>query len=88
MEDEDGDSDDAPVGGRSKGKPEGNKKEKARVNRTAEATTLREQIGDMAKMKETMLSKHWDAKVAMAEKKEKHKEKWEKGVPSKSARLP
>ena len=34
---------------------------------------------NVEKMKEAMLAKHWDAKVAMAEKKEKHKEeKWQK----------
>lgn len=58
LEDEDDDTDDALRGGRSKGKLEGNKKEKARVKMTVETTTLREQIGDMAKIKETMLSKH------------------------------
>ena len=78
VEDDD-DSDDAPRGGRNKGKPDGNKKEKARVKRMAEAITLRDQIGEIEKMKETMLAKHWDAKVVMAEKKEKHKEeKWGK----------
>lgn len=77
LEDEDDDSDDAPRGGRDKGKPDGNK-EKSRVKSLAEATTLRDQIGDMTKMKETMLTKHWDAQVAMAEKKDKHKEKWER----------
>ena len=35
---------------------------------------MRDQIGEMAKMKETMLSKHCNAKVAMADKKEKHRE--------------
>ncbi|KAI5003302.1 hypothetical protein ZWY2020_030462 [Hordeum vulgare] len=50
---------------------------KARMKRTSEAITLREQIGEMTKMKEAMIGKHWDAKVAMTKKKEKHKEeKW------------
>lgn len=38
-DDDDDDSDDAPSGGRNMGKPDGNKEEKARVKRTAEAIT-------------------------------------------------
>ncbi|KAE8783711.1 hypothetical protein D1007_42805 [Hordeum vulgare] len=71
---DDDSSDDASRGGRNKDKPNGNKKEKAMVKRMPEAISLRDQIGDMVKMKETMLDKHWDAKISMAEKKEKHKE--------------
>lgn len=84
VEDDD-DSDDAPRGGRNKGKPDGNK-EKARVKRNSEAITLRDQIGEMAKMKEDMLAKHWDAKVAMAERKRSTKRRnGKRGVPSRSA---
>ncbi|KAI4970121.1 hypothetical protein ZWY2020_001035 [Hordeum vulgare] len=50
-----------------------------KVKRTSDAISLWDQIGAMAKIKEAMLAKHWYAKVAMAEKKEKHREeKWEK----------
>lgn len=61
MKDEDDDSDDAPRSGRNKGKSDGNKKEKVRVKRTTEATTLRDQISYTEKMKYTMLAKNWDA---------------------------
>ena len=85
VEDDD-DSDDTPRGGINKGKPDGNKKEKARVKRTAKAITLRDQIGEMAKMKEAMLAKHWDAKVAMAERKRSTKRRnGKRGLPSRSA---
>ncbi|KAE8766991.1 Acid beta-fructofuranosidase [Hordeum vulgare] len=77
LEEDDDDRDDVPRGGRNKNKADGNKKERARVKRTSEAITLRDQIGEMTKMKEAMLPKHWDAKVAKVKKKEKHKEeKW------------
>ncbi|KAI4968339.1 hypothetical protein ZWY2020_057994 [Hordeum vulgare] len=55
--------------GRNKDKPNGNKKEKAMVKRMPDAISLRDQIGDVVKMKETMLDKHWDAKISMAKKK-------------------
>ncbi|KAE8805898.1 Glutamyl-tRNA reductase 1, chloroplastic [Hordeum vulgare] len=72
-------SNDPPKGGRNKGKPDGYKKEKARAKRSAEASTLTDQISEMAKIKEIMVAMHWDTKVAMAKKKYKHKEeKWEK----------
>ena len=56
LEDEDDDSDDALKGGRNKGKPDGSKKEKARVKRTTEAITLRDQTSEMAKMKRDHVS--------------------------------
>lgn len=78
LEDDD-DSDDAPRGGRNRGKPGENNKEKARVKRSAEASTLRDQSSEMVKVKEIMLAKHFDTKVALAEKKDKQKEsKWER----------
>ncbi|KAE8784320.1 hypothetical protein D1007_42103 [Hordeum vulgare] len=45
------DSEDAPNGGRNKGKPDGNRKEKERGKRPADAISLWEQIGDTMKVK-------------------------------------
>ncbi|KAI4971365.1 hypothetical protein ZWY2020_002279 [Hordeum vulgare] len=67
----------ASVRGRNKGKPDGNKKEKARVKRTFKVITLRDQIGEMANMKDTMLAKHWDENL----------EKWEKRCAFEARRL-
>ena len=71
---DDYDSDDAPKGGRNTNKPDGRKLDKGRVNRLVEASSLREQISEMVKVKETMLEKHLETKVALAEKKNQQKE--------------
>ena len=45
------------------------------MKRSAEAVSLRDQIADMVKIKETLLAKHLATKVELTEKKDKHKEK-------------
>ncbi|KAF7057646.1 hypothetical protein CFC21_064860 [Triticum aestivum] len=67
---------DSGAGRKKQRKPDGNRKEKERVKRSAEVVSLRDQIGDMVKIKETLLAKHLATKVELTEKKDKHKEKW------------
>ena len=69
MEDDE-DSDDAPKGGRNKDKPDGRKMEKDQARRTAEASTLKDQITYMMKDKEAMVAKHLEVKVTLGDRKE------------------
>ena len=52
---------------------------KDQAKRSAEASTLMDQIATMMKTKEEMMAKHLETKVALAEKKSHQNEnKWEK----------
>ena len=67
--------DDVPLRGINKDKPDGRKMEKEQVKRSAEASTLRDQIASMMKSKEAMMAKHLEVKLALAKKKNQGKEK-------------
>ena len=56
--DDDEDSDDAPRGGRHKGKLDGKKMEKEKKKRSAEAANFMEEIGEIMKSKEAMMERH------------------------------
>ena len=76
LEDDDN-NDDAPKGGRNKNKPDGRKLDKDRVNRSAEASNLREQISEMVKVKETMLEKPLETKWPWPRRNQQKEANWE-----------
>ena len=62
LEDDD-EEDEPPKGGRNKGKPDGNNKEKERIKRTSEAVLMRDQMSAIFKAKEKIFAKHLETKL-------------------------
>src|SRR4051812_13132211 len=61
LDDED---DDAPLGGRNNGKPDGNKMAQEKLRKEAENSSLIEQIDHMVNSNELMVAKTFEAKMA------------------------
>ena len=61
-------------GGRNKNKPDGRKMEKDQCRRSAEASSLKDQIASLLKAKEAMMSKHLEVKLALAEEERRKRE--------------
>jgi hypothetical protein len=74
----DDDEDDVLTAKKNKGRPDGNKKEKEKIKKQAEASSLRDKIDEMMKSKEHLVNKTLEAKMVMMEKKSQEKKaRWE-----------
>jgi hypothetical protein len=74
----DDDEDGVPTTKKNKGWPDGNKKEKEKIKKQAEASSLSDKIDEMMKSKEHLVNKTFEAKMVMMEKKSQEKKaRWE-----------